>query len=325
MRISTFIIFLLLHLCISGCTCGHSPEPIHRFENFRFNSLDSISARVSLPPDMVLHYLRNLDERPDYTGYSPTRDEIRALEKAISMLPPMSRSLMNSRLLGIYFIPDFMGSGFTEWVVDSRGDVYAFMVLNTSVLKSNLSEILTAKERTCFINDDPEYAIRINAGTRYSGLLYIFLHESIHLVDYVKNITPHVDDSINEFQKKGIIRTIFTSDIWESYNKPRVKYSFTGRVFFYGIKKPKLRISESPSVYRELAKSPFVSLYGSQSWAEDLADLATFYHITRILKQPYIIQVEKGPRTILSVQPMDSPEVRRRLSYLECIYRDEAP
>ena len=27
-----------------------------------------------------------------------------------------------------------MGSGLTEWVVDGKGEVYAFMVLNTSVL-----------------------------------------------------------------------------------------------------------------------------------------------------------------------------------------------
>ncbi len=325
MRINTAIIFFLFQLFISGCTCNHGPEPIHRFENYRFNRFDSIQSRVMLPPDMVLQYLRNLDGRPDYSGYLPAGQSMHDLEKAISLLPPLNRSLLNRRLLGIYFIPGFMGSGLTEWVADKKGTVYAFMVLNPVVLKSDISELLTIKENTCFINDDPGVSIRINAGNQYSGLLYILLHETIHLVDYIKNITPNVDDSINKYQRKKIRSTPFTRDVWEAYDRPRVKYSFSGRVSFYGINKPKLRRSESLSVYRELSDSPFVSLYGSQSWAEDLAELATFYHITEILKQPYDIQVIRGTRILQSIRPMDSPNVRRRFSLLELLYVHEAP
>lgn len=324
MKINTINI-LLFFLFISGCDCSHRPEPIHRFENYRFNSLDPITARVTLPPDMVLHYLRKLDNRPDYSGYVPEADALRSLEKAFNELPPLNRSLLSQRLLGIYFIPGFMGSGLTEWVVDGMSDVYAFMVLNPSVLTSDLSQLLTAKEETCFIKDDPDFSIRIDAGKQYSGLLYILLHESIHLVDYVKNLTPYVDNSINEFQKKGITTTPFTRDIWEAYDRPLVKRSFTGMVSFYGIKKPKLRRSESQTIYRELSESSFVSLYGSQSWAEDLAELATFYHITEVLKQPYVIQVVRGTRIIQSIRPMVSPDVRRRFPLLKIFYGYDAP
>lgn len=324
MKINTIIIFLFF-LSISGCVCSNRPEPIHRFKNYRFNSLDPITARVTQPPDMVLHYLRELDNRPDYSGYVPDKDALLVLEKAFNELPPLCRSLLNQRLLGIYFIPGFMGSGLTEWVVDGRNDVYAFMVLNPSVLTFDLSQLLTAKEKTCFINDDPDFSIRIDAGKQYSGMLYILLHESIHLVDYVKNLTPYVDNSINEFQKKGITATPFTRDIWEGYDRPRVKRSFTGRVSFYGIKKPKLRLSESLSIYRELSDSSFVSLYGSQSWAEDLAELATFYHITEVLKQPYVIQVVEGTRIIQSIHPMVSPDVKKRFPLLDIFYGYDAP
>jgi hypothetical protein len=324
MRINTAIIFLLFQLIISGCSRSHRPEPIHRFENYRFNRFASIQARVSLPPDMVLQYLRNLDDRPDYSGHLPTGESMHNLEKAICLLPPLNRSALNRRLLGIYFIPGFMGSGLTEWVTDNRGNVYAFMVLNPMVLKSDLSELLTTKENTCFINDDSDCSIRINAGKQYSGLLYILLHESVHLVDYIKNITPYVDNSINKYQRKELGSTPFTRAVWEAYDQPRVKHSFTGRVSFYGIRKPKLRLSESLSIYRELSDTPFASLYGSQSWAEDLAELATFYHITEILKQPYVIQVIKDARILQSIRPMDSPDVRRRFPLLELLYGHEA-
>lgn len=320
MRINTAILFLSFQLCITGFACAHRIEPVHRFENYRFNKLDPVSARVTLPPVMVLHYLRDLDGRPDYSGYMPDAESLSALDKAVHQLPPLNRSLLKNRLLGIYFIPGFMGSGLTEWVADNDGTIYAFMVLNPSVLKLNPSDLLTAKEETCFIKDTPDYSVQIIAGNSYSGLLYILLHESTHLVDYVKNITPHVDDSINKFQKKGITATPFTQNIWEGYDRPRVRHSFTGRVSFYGIKKPKLRLSESLAIYRDLSGSPFVSLYGSQSWAEDLAELVTFYHITEILKQPYIIQIIKDNRIIQSIRPMDSPDVRRRFFHLNRFY-----
>lgn len=325
MRFKIVIFFLFIQVCISGCTCNQGLEPVHRFENYTFSSHNPILARVSLPPEIVLRHLQNLDNRPDYTGYMPSHDELQNFEKAIRILPSLNRSMLDKRLLGIYFIPNFMGSGLTEWVVDRTGGVYGFMVFNASVLRLDLSELLTVKERTCYINDDAAYTVQINSGKNYSGLLYILLHESTHLVDYVMNITPYVDNSMNDYLKQHVSRTPFTSLIWKAYNKPVKNTSFTGRVFFYGIKKPKLRLSESVSIYRDLSKSPFVSLYGSQTWAEDLAEMVSFYHITEILKQPYVIQVRKGPRILLSVRPMDSPDVWRRLPAMEFFYTHEAP
>jgi hypothetical protein len=325
MKIKSAIVLIVILSWVSGCHHGKKPEPVHRYEHYSFNSKSPVTSRTSLPPDMVLRHLQNLDNRPDYAGYMPTRQELRGLEQAISMLPPLNRSMVNKRLLGIYFIPNFMGSGLTEWVIDERGVVYGFMVLNPLLLRLDASELLTLKERTCFITDDPAYSIRINAGSSCSSLLYILLHESTHLADYVLHITPYVDGEMNEYLERHITRTPYTDTIWKAYNKPVATLSFSGRVSFYGIKKPGLKLSESLRIYQDLAHSPFASLYGSQTWAEDLAEMESFYHITEILKQPYVITVWKGRQLLLSVRPMDSPAVRRRLPAMDFFYRHEAP
>ena len=47
-------------------------------------------------------------------------------------------------------------------------------------------------------------------------------------------------------------------------------------------------------LYDALVNSPFASLYGSQNWAEDTADLVTFYHLTQVLAA--LSHQPEGPR-----------------------------
>jgi len=48
-------------------------------------------------------------------------------------------------------------------------------------------------------------------------------------------------------------------------------------------------MKEASVIYKGLARSSFISLYGSKNWAEDLAEMATFQMITAKLGQPYIV------------------------------------
>ena len=61
--------------------------------------------------------------------------------------------------------------------------------------------------------------------------------------------------------------------------------------------------SEALPLYKGLAGSGFVSLYGARSWAEDLAELATFALLTGSLGQPYRILVQSPDRKYL-LEPM---------------------
>jgi hypothetical protein len=308
----------------NGCATNSRHEPTHLFESYRFNENSSLISRVTKPPVFVLNYLKKLDNNPDYEPFLPNGNEIKIIEDALNVLPPLNKRILNKRLIGIYFIRNFLGNGLTDWVVDSQNTVYTILVFNSGALTKSLSELLTVKEKTCFQADDQDYNIYFDCGKKYNGFNYILLHESTHAVDYIKNITPYADEQYKKYMHIEMSETEFTKTIWKGYDAPRGEYAFSKRVFFYGSSKPKLRMSKAAEVYTELSHSPFVSLYGSLSWAEDLAELVTFYHITHVLCQPYVINITRRGEKILSVYPMESPEVRKRLPLLQIFYRTGA-
>ena len=306
-----------------GCEPHIRRDPVHLLGSYRFDEDSPLASRASAPPPVVLNYLMKLDNRTDYEPYAPGGNEMKIIESAVASLPPKHTEALKKRLIGIYFIRNFFGNGLADWVVGPRDTVYTVLVFNSKVFTKNLTELLTEKERTCFLADNPEYDIHIDCGKKYNGFHYILVHEATHAVDYVINMTPYADREYRDHLKISASETEFTKSIWIGYDSPRVRYSFSKRVFFYGSPKPQLRISESAEIYKELSRSPFASLYGSQSWAEDLAELAAFYHITGVLGQPYAITVTRKGKTAVSVRPMESPEVRKRLPLIQKFYQEK--
>jgi hypothetical protein len=115
---------------------------------------------------------------------------------------------------------------------------------------------------------------------------------------------------------------IITGGIWKGYKKTIKNYRFMERVTFYGFRKgPKINISEAADIYRGLAKSPFVSLYSTLSWAEDVVELLTFYHITEKMKRPFVISVFRDDELVYRLEPMKNPLVRKRFPKLKIFYR----
>jgi len=310
------VIIAIGTLCLHGCD-DLRREPVHSLASYGFRPDTPLAARTAGPPAVLLDYLKKLDRSPEYEPYLPGVKELEAVSQALSKLPPLHREVMRSRLVGMYFIKNFRGSGLTDWVVDAENNVYAIMVFNASVFSKSISALLTEREQTCFIPDDPSYEVSIDCGTRYGAFMYILLHESTHLVDYVKNITPFTDPQVKKYLRIRPTETNITRDIWKEYDVPRSSFIFTHRVVFYGFASPGLKISEAERVYSELSGSPFISLYGSQSWAEDLAELATFYHLSRTLNQPYVIRVAKSGKNLLTLYPLNAPEVKKRLPMIQ--------
>ncbi len=311
--------FIIISIQIFGCVHNIKNNAARKFESYRFNADSSIISRVAAPPEFLLSYLKELDGRKDYTPYQPNSREIRIIENSLTILPPLYRQLLKKKLIGIYFINNFLGNGLTDWVVDSSDSVYTVMVFNSSVFSKNMSDLLTEKEQTCFTKDDISYNISIDCGKKYNGFYYILLHESTHAVDYVMNITPYTEIHYKKYLRLAGTDTDFTRNIWDGYDRAHDRFLFTGHLLFYS-SRPQLHISEAIDIYRDLSRSPFVSLYGSLSWAEDLAEMATFYHITHIMKEPFVINVMHNHGAAFSVRPLESLKVKERLKYLKIFY-----
>ncbi len=327
--------FLLLILLISNFNCSGFKskkdirdlkneilkEPVRHLENYDFSDKLPLSERVKYPPDLVLKYLREFDDRDDYTPYLPNEDEYKKISSDIKRLPILTRRVLKKRLIGIYFINNFRGNGFAEWVADKNDKIYAFLVFNSAVLKKNLPELVTDKERTCFVNNDKSLSISIECSEKLSGFLYIFLHESAHVVDYVLNLTPYTEKNITYFMENIKKETEFTRGVWKDYNTLPGKFQLMKNVTFYGFSSgPKVKITDAAALYRELSVTPLVSLYSSLNWAEDVVELLTFYHLTEKLKSRFIIKIIKNSEEIYRLEPMKNPLVRRRFPLLKRFY-----
>ncbi len=317
-------ILILLSAILSGaCNSAQESIRVHKSENYKFDKNISIAHRTSAAPDFLLEYLKKLDSQPDYQVYMPSPGEMKIIKNAFSLLPEVVKAMLQQRLIGTYFIRNFKGNGLCDWVLDQSGTVYVYFVFNPASLGKIMSDLLTEKEKTCFIKNDPSIKIFIDCGQKVAGFYYILMHESAHAVDYVRGVTPYVDRESRDSMKIMISETNFTKDIWDGYYTSKQHFIFSKKVFFYNFGAPKLEVSGAADVYKELARSPFASLYGSISWAEDFADLWAFYHITSVMGAPYEISVLRDNKKIFSLRPMKSPPVVKRLPMIKALYSEK--
>jgi len=273
------------------------------------------------------------------------------------MLPPLHKKVFQERLLGLYFIKDFMGSGMTDCVLDDNGNFYFIMLFNPETLDYPFGMWVTLKDESCFIPDETGHKavftesvqymsnnslvsisqksvryfgnhFEIIVSGEYSAFFYALLHEGTHGVDYVKNITPYIEDmyvKIHSYFNKplgGIVS--FTNGVWQQINQPVPKYNFPLRdkITVFGWNGgPKIFMKDMNNVYRALFKTPFVTLYGSKTWTEDLAEFVTYYHLTQKLGCTYKITVKSNDKTIISYSPMTNELVKARFDSIQIFYQ----
>ena len=234
---------------------------------------------------------------------------------------------MKERLAGIYFVENFWARGIMASFRNEEKKMYTYFIINPIVLEDNISDCVTRKESTCYITNNPDIRIRIDCGTKVSGVFYVLIHEIAHAIDFIEKHTPRVKKKMRRAEKRAEVNENgFAGGVWRKFSGPVKEYDFPfhKEVTYYGIRKgPKINISDAPGVYTQLSKTPFASLYGSQNWLEDLAEFVTFYHLTQKLGQPYMIKVYDKDELVFSYEPMKSEKVRERFEYIEKLYQGE--
>jgi hypothetical protein len=276
-----------------------------------------LEQRIQEVPASLLQFLRDSDSNPLYSSYKPSQNDLIEVQKNLHLLPKNYLSILQDRLIGIYFIQNWVGSGAADYVLDSNDEIYAILILNPEVLRHNISDWVTYREQTCYKPrdaQDKDIRVRIDCGIEYTGLTYVLLHETSHIIDYMRHYTPYVEDNIRELGL-GVQETAFTSPIWQTYNQPQPVNDFTKRkeLSFYGVgRKPTIHFAEADALYKDLSRTPFSSLYGSRNWAEDFAEYITWYYLTQVLHQPYKIEVQYSDEIEYIYSPMESLLVLKR-------------
>ncbi len=319
-------IFIFLYCPLMGTNSIDEVKnsSIRRLSSYSFDSGAPFISRIKKAPGFVLKYLKALASNRSYLPYYPEEKELELIQNAFLELPPLNKKIIMEKVAGIYFVSNLLGSGMADWLMDDKNNVYCTLYFNPFVLKMSLSQWLTYKENTCFLTAGSNWSLQIDAGKEYSGMFGILLHESTHCADYVENICPFVEDIIFKIRKEKPRETPFIVNIWLSNNLPIPAYDFTMRkmITFYGFHGgPKIKMSNAPELYQELSGTPFVSLYGSRYWIEDLAETELFYHLTQVLKQPYRIIVMKDGKTVFTYEPFLNGLVRSRFEALKVFYQ----
>ncbi len=327
-----FIVIAVFFLILSSCVSQKQEDlftqikniPAKYYNSYSFNPGSSLESRIQETPDFILDYLQNMDNVDYYTSYFPTQDEMEIIKVYLDLLPQLNKEIMREKLLGIYFVNNFIGSGMADYVVDDERNIFTMLFINPDTLKVRMNEWMNYRENTCFIEENDGIRIEVECGDKYLGLLYLLLHESTHIVDYITSITPYTEWTSSQIRKEKInMDNIFIDGIWTDYRNQTNTYKkdFMGNVTFYGLSEgPILKKSDAEKIYNNLLETPFVSLYASQSWAEDLAELETWYHYTEIMGQPYEILLYKNNEIKNIYKPMENELVQERLSILEQLY-----
>lgn len=129
--------------------------------------------------------------------------------------------------------------------------------VNPQTLKASLADLLTLQDSTCFIPGDPHKLLEVDCGKDTPAFLYVLLRASTMLL--MENLAKDLPQAAEPDPRfKGV-------SFWGSGGGPAVLWD------------------KCDDLYKELASSPFVSLRSCQDGYNDVAELLTFYHLTRKL------------------------------------------
>lgn len=296
-----------------GARAAAPPDP-RALASYGFDAASPLP-RARTIPDWLLGAWSAADGET-YKAHRLTAEEEKSLAKAFAGLPAPMRKVLSERLIATYFIDGLKGNGITDWVLDPARGTYAYMILNPAGFKQTLSELLTERDGTVFAG---KADVKVEAGSG-SGILYTVSHESAHAVDYVMGVTPYTEDGHYK-ATHPVPRPRRDWDAWKDYSTPKAAadYPLRSKLHFYGFGSPDIDPDLASDLCAELAGSPFASLYGSRTWAEDLAELFVLRHLTQDLKQP-VRRVCAG----VTYEPWTNKTVRERaLRLTQPLYRPQ--
>lgn len=295
-----------LWLLLAALPAGAEPD-LKKLSSYAFDDARPLADRVEEMPPWLLKAWREMDEAPQYRPYLPTAKEKREFDRNLALLPKPIQDAMKDRLIAFYFIENLKGNGLTDWVLDASSRCYVYVVINPVVFRQTLSQTIAERDRSVFRGT---VDLQVDAGRGDGGIVYALAHEGLHAYDYIVGITPFTEPDVAWHRPKPALPW----ESWSAYDSPLAEGDFPARarLRFYGFKPPELEAAEAAQVYRALARSPFVSLYGARNWADDAAELFVFHHITRTLGRAYRIRLRDDDGSTFAHEPAKSPALRER-------------
>jgi hypothetical protein len=259
-------------------------------------------------------------EQATPTAHALTAVERRKLSTAFAALPPLHRRILSERLRSVSFLDEMPNTALTSTINPDEPYRLFDITIRAGVLGEDVSEFLTQKERSCFETAGSPLNVSIEAGT-LDAIVYVILHEATHVVDGSLRITQAM--RLGDEPADGSPTSSFTKGVWSDRTTiaPQYRDALLERLRFRAGGEI-LAIDRAEAVYAALRRTPFVSLYGSSNWHDDLAEYVTWYHLSERLKQPYRIVIRNAGKATFIYEPMKSHIVRNRFDQMDRFYKD---
>jgi len=276
-----------------------------------------LTARIGNTPPEVIQKFRDAGMSPTLHRLSKA-DSVKVV-RAFKMLPPLHARVLKDHLLGISFLDNMPNTALTATMNPESPFPVFTITFRAEILKQDVSQWLTWKEMGYYEKDNPSLQVSIDAG-RLDAILYVLLHEATHVVDGSLDLLG-MNKTRGTFDREADLKKNFTQGIWTDRTELNANLAdtLTLRSRFRGGARL-LPIHLAREIYESAAKKPFVSLYATSSWHEDLAEYLTITHFTKKLKQPFRITIKDRGKEIFSYEPIKSAAVSWRIPLMQYFY-----
>lgn len=287
--------------CITRALRAH---PVHRLAGWQAMLDKPLLERVEPAPAQVVDYLtqdniaNGWSERPRTTRAPASF--IAEVKSALAELPSEVNLLFVDRLAGIFIVDELGGTGFTDVIEDASGEAVAgYIVLDANALAARTAnEWATWKETTPFAPEPGwQLSARIESDaqdSRRRAIQYILLHELGHVLSIGGNEHPPwtiQPKDVDHPQAYPFFNLSWQVDAKENRYESLFDSAFALRTRVAYYTGAKLRMSQAPDAYGELAKTNFPSLYAATRPGDDFAESFASYVHTVVLKRPWDITI----------------------------------
>lgn len=272
-----------------------------------------LEKRIGRPPAELLRYVQldNIAQQiPNKPREPKLSDElINDVQMAVAELPNVVKSILSSKLAGIYLVDDLGGTGLTDTIWDAeKRPVAAFVILDAAVLsRQSANSWATWKENSVF-KQDSQWHLTAEIETpdqnnRKNAIQYIILHELGHVFSVGSNVHPSWNIPAKEILPAAsypFYRLSWTASVKDNRHYSLFDDAFPQRreiVYYFG---PRFSAEQVPDLYKKLVATNFVTLYGATSPGDDFAESFVTYVHTVLMKKPFAIRMFKDDQLIVS-------------------------
>jgi len=320
------------HLCIvilvfSLLACkSKNSDNIHPFEwigSYNGSVLFSIEDRLLNTPEIIIASLNELDNVTNYSSYELSVTEKQLFMDYFELIPEVFKETITDNVIGIYFVNNFLGGGMTLPIFNTNGDMYIVLFFNPKILFQSITEWINYRDNSVFKDNSNNISLTVECYSQYGiqyALLHTLIHEACHVYDYYYNATPYVEVFLKN--EETILPGDFIKDIWIDIDKPIEIFDYTNRenISFYDLGE-KMDKGNAIEIYSKLINTPFSSMYGSKTWAEDFAEAFTWYYLNRCFGINYITVLQENNEIKVKYDPNENELVKKRYEIFENILK----